>query len=76
MPPGAVRLVIGLLLDKGANTKVKKADGKTAFDLVEESKHLRNTEAYELLQKRFFHGSYSKRINKVLVHFSHCPDRL
>ena len=54
MPPGAVRLAIGLLLDKGTNTKAKKADGKTAFDLVEESKHLRNTEAYELLQKRFF----------------------
>ena len=42
--------VIALLLDRGANAGAQKDDGQTAFDIVEENEHLRNTEAYELLQ--------------------------
>ena len=37
---------VSALLDAGADPKAKTTDGKTAFDLIQENKKLKGTDAY------------------------------
>jgi len=41
--------VIKVLLEAGADGKIRCKNGKTAFDYAKENKHLQNTEVYWLL---------------------------
>jgi ankyrin repeat protein len=43
--------VIEVLLDAGADGKLKSNEGKTAFDYAEENPRVKDSEAYSLLKK-------------------------
>jgi ankyrin repeat protein len=43
--------VVEVLLDAGADGKLKSNEGKTAFDYAEENPRVKNSEVYSLLKK-------------------------